>query len=147
MDLAFSPNGALLASLSTERILRLWRFQDGACTAGEVVDLGDLMPATLSFSPDGTELAVAGATGPVQVWSVADVEQVRTVEPSEGSALGVAYLSDGSLVVSSYEPAMLTVVDADGAVHGGRHLRRSAHMASVCPLKISLLFLMSPATW
>ena len=119
VDLAFSPEGALLASLSTERTLRLWRFREGACEAGEVIDLGDLMPASLSFSPDGTELAVAGATGPVQIWSVGDVELLRTVEAPEGSPLGVAHLSDGSLVISSYEPAALAVVDPSGAVRPG----------------------------
>ena len=119
VDLAFSPDGALLASLSTERTLRLWRFREGACEAGEVIDLGDLMPASLSFSPDGTELAVAGATGPVQIWSVGDVELLRTVEAPEGSPLGVAHLSDGSLVISSYEPAALAVVDPSGAVRPG----------------------------
>lgn len=119
VDLAFSPDGALLASLSTERTLRLWRFQDGACEAAEVIDLGDLMPATLSFSPDGTELAVAGATGPVQIWSVGDIERIRTVEAPEGSALGVAHLSDGSLVVSSLTPTALAVEDPSGAMRPG----------------------------
>ena len=119
VDLAFSPDGALLASLSTERTVRLWRIREGACEAAQVIDLGDLMPASLSFSPDGTELAVAGATGPVQIWSVNDVERIRTVEAPEGSPLGVAHLSDGSLVISSYEPAALAVVDSSGAVRAG----------------------------
>lgn len=119
VDLAFSPDGALLASLSTDRTARLWRARDGACEAGEVIDLGDLMPASLSFSPDGTELAVAGATGPVQIWSVDDVELLRTVEMPEGSPLGVVHLSDGSLVISTYEPAALAVVDPSGTVRPG----------------------------
>lgn len=119
IDLAFSPDGALLASLSTERTVRLWRIREGACEAAEVIGLGDLMPASLSFSPDGTELAVAGATGPVQIWSVGDLERIRTVEAPEGSPLGVAHLSDGSLVISSYEPAALAVVDPSGAVRPG----------------------------
>lgn len=118
-DLAFSPDGTLLASLSTERTVRLWRFREGACEPAQVIDLGDLMPASLSFSPDGTELAVAGATGPVQIWSVSDVERIRTVEPPEGSPLGVAHLSDGSLVISSYEPAALAIEDISGAVRPG----------------------------
>ncbi len=65
--LGWSPDGALLASGSSDRCVHVWSARDGALVrtftgASGVFDL--------AFSPDGTEVAAACANGTVAVLSL-----------------------------------------------------------------------------
>ena len=68
-QLAFSPDGSLLASSADDGTLRLWETATGS--AVRVIDTGDHELFSVAFSPDGTLLAFSVGGEGIQVWGVA----------------------------------------------------------------------------
>src|SRR5690606_30915488 len=76
--LAFSPDGALLASASEDNSVRLWNPADGSAVAtlsGHTAAVN-----ALAFSPDGTTLASADSSGMILLWDVAQRSQSGTLQ-------------------------------------------------------------------
>ena len=73
---AFSPQGNILATHSTDGIVKLWSVPDGQLLA----TLSDLREAVMwaAFSPDGKTLATAGAEGWLKLWHVATQRELAT---------------------------------------------------------------------
>jgi WD40 repeat protein len=117
--IAFSPDGALVASGADDHTTKLWRAADGALLRALVqcTGVGCRGPGAVAFSPDGTLLATAG--NGLKLWSVADGSLVRTI--SVGAA-SIAFSPDGEALVesgsgSSYNSRFVRLVRvADGAV-------------------------------
>jgi WD40 repeat protein len=66
--LAFSPDGALLASTDMAGELRLWRTGDGKLLVQSAAHSGPI--ASLAFTPNGEQLATAGEDGLVRLWRI-----------------------------------------------------------------------------
>jgi len=108
-DVAFSPDGALLASASADGTVRIWRAEDGELLhtlehirQGELPFSGGAF--SVSFSPDGETLASGAGDNTVKLWRVIDGTLLRTL-PNAGYK--VVFSPDGSALASLGWPQRL----------------------------------------
>jgi WD40 repeat protein len=90
---AFSPDGARVASGGADGNVRVWDRQ----TAREVLTLrgpGDAITA-VAFSADGRRLAGGSAAGAVRVWDAARGEELVTWRGHAAGVTGLAFAPDG----------------------------------------------------
>ncbi len=98
MALAFSPDGALLATgggtPSRDGELKLWRVVDG--TLARQIDKAhsDTVNA-VAFSPDGESLATVASDRSARLWRVADGSRLALLEGHGGHVLTTAWRADG----------------------------------------------------
>jgi WD40 repeat protein/transcriptional regulator with XRE-family HTH domain len=112
-EVAFSPDGELLAGVSDDNAgtLRLWNAATGQPehTFRARIAGSDAQTMWVSFSPDGTSLAIAGSAM-VQVWDLATSRPVGRPLPTgigDVNMFGVAFSPDRK---------RLAGVDSDGTV-------------------------------
>jgi WD40 repeat protein/DNA-binding SARP family transcriptional activator len=172
-DVAFSPDGSLLATTGDDGLLRVWDpdtgdlqrelsagneqvwapsfSPDGTRVAAAWVNDGtvrildlttDERPLTIpawtpnladsmSFSPNGQQLAIADESGVVVVDAITgdrNLEFQPGTNPQYGQALAVAWSPDGRWIASSSPGAEMWITDADS---GERHIGLAGHEGEV----------------
>jgi serine/threonine protein kinase/WD40 repeat protein len=99
---AFSPDGKLVAHAANNvGLVRIWD-----TTAGEVLHVlaghtGSVL--SVAFSPDGRQLATAGADGTVRVWSTQSGNEVLQLHGHQGRIRSLAFHPSGRYLASGGE--------------------------------------------
>ncbi len=98
LDLAFSPDGALLASAGTNRTVEIWDAASGRHI--RKLSLHTDWVTGVAFSPDGQYLISSSRDGTVRLWALATGRQLRVIESDGAAVQSVAYAPDGAFVAA-----------------------------------------------
>jgi WD40 repeat protein len=96
---AFSPDGTLLATTSSDQTARLWRTSDGTLIHTLTGHTSHVYAVT--FSPDGTRLATASHDQTARLWETANGIPIHTLTGHTDQVTGVAFSPDGTLVATT----------------------------------------------
>jgi WD40 repeat protein len=107
-ELAFSPNGKILASASEGETVTLREAQSGKLLR----TLGPAHVNAIEFSPDGKALAAAGNDGKVRLWDPTTGELQRVLTGHSHHLEAVAFSSDGKRLVSAAMDHTVKIWDA-----------------------------------
>ena len=107
LQVAFSPNGKLLAAAYGDGYVRLWNPVTGqpvgAPLAADISSGGSAFG--VAFSPDGRLLATAGADGIVRLWNPVTGRAIGAPLPADtgpvGGVDGLAFSPDGTLLATA----------------------------------------------
>jgi WD40 repeat protein len=106
---AFSPDGAMLASASGDKSLRMYALHDGeplALLRGHHAAVRDL-----TFNPTGTFIASASADNTVRLWGIRQDRNIHPLEASDDWVLRVAYSPRGDVLAAASVNELTTLWD------------------------------------
>ncbi len=96
---AFSPDGALLATAAEDNTARIWDTTTG--TTRTVLEGHTSSVRGVAFSPDGTLLATASDDDTARIWDTATGATRTVLEGHTNWVTGVAFSPDGTLVATA----------------------------------------------
>ena len=94
----FFPDGALLASGSFDKTVRLWGVSDGKLL--HTLEGHTASVLGVAFSPDGRTLASGSVDETVRLWQVTDGSPIRVLQGHADFVYAVAFSPDGKTLAS-----------------------------------------------
>ena len=94
-ELAYSPDGRLLASAGDDHAVRLWDIRLGQ-PLEPLRGHGSLV-TSLAFGPRGRRLASADYEGRIRIWDLRSRRTIREIEGHSRAVRDLAFLPDGTL--------------------------------------------------
>jgi WD40 repeat protein len=113
MPVAFSPNGKILASGSTDKTIKLWDVQTGALK--QTLNGHSNGVHSLEFSPDGTTLASGSDDKTIRLWNAQTGALKQTLTGHNSAVHTIAFSPDGNTLASGSTDKTIKVWD----VHTG----------------------------
>ncbi len=102
-DVAFSPDGSLIAAASSDQTVRVWEAATGICRA-TLRGHGKLVGA-VAFSPDGSLIATGSDDHTARTWDTATWTHRTTFNGHEDWVRSVEFSPDGSLIATASKDA------------------------------------------
>ena len=118
--MAFSPDGALLATASNDDTARIWLAKrTGLRRKLEVAALeGHVGPVrAVAFSPDGILLATASDDGTARTWDAATGQHRATLTGHRGTVNAVVFSPDGTLLATASIDDTTRIWDVASSTH------------------------------
>lgn len=97
-SMAFTRDGALLASATSKGEIKIWRFHSGDCTHKLQAHSG--LVTSLDFLPDGTQILSSSVDGVARVHGLRSSRMLKEFRGHSGSVTG-AIISDDTLSVTT----------------------------------------------
>ncbi len=106
---AFSPDGARLASVSTDRTALIWRL-DSRTIESRLDGFGEFVRAA-AWSPDGSMLATGGDDRAVHLWDGRTGQLLRTIGGLSRNVFDLAFHPSGRILFAATRSPNLEVLD------------------------------------
>ena len=97
-DVAFSPDGRLLATASEDKTIGLWEV--GTWRKVRLFPGHTRAIETVKFSPDGRWLASGGVDRTIRIWDISNGHELRQWVANSQGVSALAFTSDGSRLAS-----------------------------------------------
>ena len=113
-DIAFSPDGNMLACGADDRTIKVWKGNQGQFDNQPDIEVrhGEANVGQVVFSPDGTKLASSDDDGTIRLWDVnAFSAPPKKFDQHTGGVLGLAFNQDGSQLASSSRDGRILLWD------------------------------------
>lgn len=98
-SIAFSPNGALLASGSRDNSVRIWDIQTGKELFFSLAHNAEVH--SVAFGPDGALLASGGGDGKIRLWDVKNDQEKIVLDAHPIQVECLAFSPDGKFLASA----------------------------------------------
>jgi WD40 repeat protein len=95
---AFSPDGARIASGSCDHTIKLWDVASGHLL--RTFEGHSDCVQSVAFSPDSARIASGSVDGTIKLWDAASGRLLRTFEGHSGRVASVAFSPDGARIAS-----------------------------------------------
>ncbi len=110
-DIAYSPDGQLLASVSNDNTIKLWNTERGKLVNTLLGHSGSI--SAVAFSPDGKILATFGYDKTIRLWNPGSGENLRTFTPGQRVTHLAFHPSGRMLATSLFETPTIVVWDLE----------------------------------
>lgn len=132
LALAFSPNGNLLATGSTNGVVHIWDIASDKIIAS-LNGHTDWIRA-IEFSHDGNLLVSCGDDQTLRIWDVNEQTCIKTIHAHVGRVWASEFSSDNSKIVSAGDDHQIKIWD----VESGEHLKTlKGHNESISSISFS----------